>query len=391
MTGWGQHGPYSQAAGHDLNYIALAGALHPMGEPGAPPPVPLNLVGDFGGGGLLLAFGVVAALYERERSGLGQVLDVAMIDGVASLLTSVCMLDAMGLWSRERGGNWLDGSAPWYRPYRTADGRYVTVGSLEPQFYALLLERLGLDAGEWPEWDTARWPAMVKRLEAVFATRTLAEWSELLDGTDVCFAPVLRIDEAAAHPHLAARGTYVEQDGRLQPAPAPRFSAHAGGDPPPAAVARTAHRRRAGRGRRARPLTQRRRPLAPASAHERERPRLDRVGARPVGGGEVHPHLHPALTREPAPSAGGEPDALSGRRTGCHGEAAGAHPPAAREAQPPGERRCDPQLDTHPARLGTADGGLEAGPQRRAQLLGEAEARGQRRARGARDDLGRHG
>jgi alpha-methylacyl-CoA racemase len=235
MTGWGQDGPLSQAAGHDLNYIALAGALHPMGEPGAPPPVPLNLIGDFGGGGMLLAFGVLAALYERERSGLGQVLDVAMVDGVASLLASVCMLDAMGLWSRERGGNWLDGSAPWYRPYRTADGRYVTVGALEPQFYALLLEQAGLDAGEWPEWDTARWPALRERLEAVFATRTLAEWSELLEGTDVCFAPVLRIDEAASHPHLAARGTYVEREGLLQPGPVPRFSRTPGSirRPPP--------------------------------------------------------------------------------------------------------------------------------------------------------------
>jgi alpha-methylacyl-CoA racemase len=224
MTGWGQDGPLAQAPGHDLNYIALAGALHPMGDPTAPPPVPLNLIGDFGGGGMLLAFGVVAALYEREHSGRGQVLDVAMVDGVVSLLTSVCMLDAMGLWSRERGGNWLDGSAPWYRPYLTADGRYVTIGSLEPQFYALLLETLGLEADDWPEWDTSRWPAMRERLEAIFATSTLTEWSERLNMADLCFAPVLRIDEAATHPHLAARGTYVERDGVLQPAPAPRFS-----------------------------------------------------------------------------------------------------------------------------------------------------------------------
>jgi alpha-methylacyl-CoA racemase len=246
MTGWGQDGPYSQAVGHDLNYIALAGALHSMGKPGTPPPVPLNLVGDFGGGGLFLAFGVVAALYERDRSGLGQVLDVAMVDGVASLLTSVCMLDAMGLWSTKRGGNWLDGSAPWYRPYLTADGRYVTVGALEPQFYAHLLERLGLDPDEWPEWDTARWPAMNERLEAIFAARTLGEWCEILDGTDVCFAPVLTVDEAATHPHLAARGTYVEHDGRLQPAPAPRFSRTPGAirRPPPWPGQHTAEVRR---------------------------------------------------------------------------------------------------------------------------------------------------
>jgi alpha-methylacyl-CoA racemase len=235
MTGWGQDGPLAGASGHDLNYIALAGALHPMGAPDAPPRPPLNLVGDFGGGGMLLAFGVSAALFERERSGHGQVVDVAMVDGTAALLASLCQLDAQGLWTRERGTNWLDGAAPWYRAYRTSDDRFVTVGALEPQFYALLLSKLELDPEEWPQWDQARWPEQSARLEALFVSRTADEWCALLEGTDVCFAPVLRLDEAASHPHLAARGTYVEQQGMLQPAPAPRFSRTPGAirRPPP--------------------------------------------------------------------------------------------------------------------------------------------------------------
>jgi alpha-methylacyl-CoA racemase len=224
MTGWGQDGPLAAAAGHDINYIALAGALHPIGDPGAPPPPPLNLVGDFGGGGMLLAFGVAAALVERARSGRGQVLDVAMLDGVATLLASLCQLDAQGQWSHERGTNWLDGAAPWYGTYRTADDRFVTVGALEGKFYALLLGRLGLDAVDWPQWDRSRWPALRAVLEERFAARTLAEWRDELEGTDACFAPVLRSDEAAEHPHVAARGTFERHDGVLQPAPSPRFS-----------------------------------------------------------------------------------------------------------------------------------------------------------------------
>jgi alpha-methylacyl-CoA racemase len=235
MTGWGQDGPLASTAGHDLNYIALAGALHPMGSPDEPPRPPLNLVGDFGGGGMLLAFGVAAALFEREHSGHGQVLDVAMVDGTASLLAALCQLDAQGLWSRERGTNWLDGAAPWYQAYRTSDSRFVTVGALEPKFYALLLDALDLNAADWPQWDRRRWPQQCAQLAELFAKRTLQEWSELLEGTDVCFAPALRLDEAASHPHIAARGTYVERDGVLQPAPAPRFSRTPGAiqGPPP--------------------------------------------------------------------------------------------------------------------------------------------------------------
>jgi alpha-methylacyl-CoA racemase len=235
MTGWGQDGPLAGASGHDLNYIALAGALHPMGSPDAPPSPPLNLIGDFGGGGMLLAFGVAAALFERERSGRGQVVDVAMLDGVASLLAGICQLDAQGLWSRERGENWLDGAAPWYRAYRTSDGRFVTVAALEPRFYALLLDKLGLEAAEWPQWDRERWPRQCTQLAEVFAQRTPEEWCELLEGTDVCFAPALRADEAASHAHVVARGTYVEHDGVLQPAPSPRFNRTPGriqGPPP---------------------------------------------------------------------------------------------------------------------------------------------------------------
>ncbi|NLT06465.1 MAG: CoA transferase [Solirubrobacterales bacterium] len=235
MTGWGQDGPLAQAAGHDINYVALAGALAPIGPADAPPPPPLNLVGDFGGGGMLLAFGVAAALVERERSGEGQVIDVAMIDGVAALMASIFQVDHQGLWSRERGANWLQGAAPWYRAYATADDRYVTVGPLEAKFYGQLLDRLGLDAADWPQWDTDRWPALAELLAARFAERTLAEWTAELEGTDVCFAPALEYDEVTEHPHLAARAVYVERDGAVQPAPAPRFARTPGAiaSPPP--------------------------------------------------------------------------------------------------------------------------------------------------------------
>jgi alpha-methylacyl-CoA racemase len=235
MTGWGQEGPLAGASGHDINYIALAGALHPMGEPGGRPAPPLNLVGDFGGGGMLLALGIAAALFERERSGRGQVIDVAMLDGVATLLASLCQLDAQGQWSRERGDNWLDGAAPWYRSYRTADGRFVTVGALEAKFYSLLLERLGLDEARWPQWERARWPQLHARMEEIFAGRSLEDWRVALEGTDACFAPALRVDEAATHPHVAARATYVTVDGVLQPAPSPRFDRTPGAiqGPPP--------------------------------------------------------------------------------------------------------------------------------------------------------------
>ena len=223
ITGWGQEGSLAGAAGHDINYVALAGPLAATGRVSSPPPPPLNLVGDFGGGGMLVALGVLAALYERERSGCGQVIDAAMVDGVAALFAGVTGFVNMGAWDDEREANLLDGGAPFYDTYETADGGYVSVGAIEPQFYALLLERLGLDPTEWPQNDGARWPKLKRRLAEVFRTRTRAAWCELLEGTDACFAPVLTLEEAARHPHLAARGTYRTDGGLLQAAPAPRF------------------------------------------------------------------------------------------------------------------------------------------------------------------------
>jgi alpha-methylacyl-CoA racemase len=225
VTGWGQEGPWRQAAGHDIDYIALAGALHPVGPAGGPPVPPLNLVGDFGGGGMLLAFGVVAALLETGRSGAGQVVDAAMVDGAALLTTQFHELLAAGLWRERRGSNLLDGGAPFYGAYETADGRHLAVGALEPQFWAELLRRLGLDAGDLPDQlDRDGWPRLRQRLAALFRTRTLDEWCELLAGTDACVAPVLGLGEAPAHPHNRARGTFVDVGGVVQPAPAPRFS-----------------------------------------------------------------------------------------------------------------------------------------------------------------------
>jgi alpha-methylacyl-CoA racemase len=233
ITGWGQEGPLAQDAGHDLNYIALAGALDLIGERDQPPTVPLTLLADFGGGTMLLVVGVLAALLERVTSGRGQVLDVAMVDGVATLLASICHFRAMGDWEEGRGRNWAQGAAPWYRPYRTADDRYVTVGPVEPRFYVQLLERLDLDPARWPQEDESRWPALREVLEATFAARTMAEWERELSNTDVCFAPVLSLDEAAAHPQLAGRETYVAPGGVLQPAPAPRFGRTPGAIPFP--------------------------------------------------------------------------------------------------------------------------------------------------------------
>ena len=224
MTGWGQTGPLAHSAGHDINYIALAGALGVIGPGDAEPVVPLNLVGDYGGGSVFLAYGVVAALYERERSGRGQVLDVAMVDGVASLMAAMFQLRASGGWRDGRARNWIQGAAPWYRAYATSDRRHVAVGALEPKFYALLLELLGLDAAEWPQWDRSRWPALAAELARIFASRTRAEWSARLGGTDVCFAAVLELDEVLDEEHLRARETFVERDGVVQPAPCPRFS-----------------------------------------------------------------------------------------------------------------------------------------------------------------------
>jgi alpha-methylacyl-CoA racemase len=225
MTGWGQDGPLAPRAGHDIDYIALSGALHAIGHAGGRPVPPLNLVGDFGGGGMLLAFGIAAALFEAQRSGRGQVVDAAMVEG-ASLLTAIFMgMRAAGNWSDTRGENVLDSGAPWYDTYATRDGRFVAIGPIEPKFYAVLLERLGLANERLPaQYDRAGWPALRSRFAEVFATRTRDEWCAVFDGADACFAPVLSLGEAPEHPHARARGGYVEVAGLTQPGPAPRFS-----------------------------------------------------------------------------------------------------------------------------------------------------------------------
>ncbi len=226
MTGWGQEGPMAHAAGHDINYIALAGALEPIGRAGQPPLPPLNLVGDFGGGGMFLAFGVVCALLEAQRSGEGQVVDAAMVDGAATLMSMFHGFTAMGMWTEDRGTNLLDTGAHFYEVYETSDGKYVSIGSIEPQFYAELLRLTGLDTdGDFAgQHNRANWPKLKERLIEVFKTKTRDEWTALMEGTDVCFAPVLSIKEAPQHPHMAARSTFVEVAGVTQPAPAPRFS-----------------------------------------------------------------------------------------------------------------------------------------------------------------------
>jgi alpha-methylacyl-CoA racemase len=225
MTGWGQDGPLAGAAGHDINYIALAGALDPIGRRGEAPVPPLNLIGDYGGGGMLLAFGVVCGVLEAQRSGQGQVVHTAMVDGAAVLMTMTHALRAMGIWNDERGTNMLDTGAHFYNVYETADGQYVSIGSIEPQFYAELLRLTGLEGEELPwQHDRVQWPALKERLAAIFRTKTRDEWSELMEGTDVCFAPVLSIPEAMEHPHNVDRDTFVEVAGIRQPGPAPRFS-----------------------------------------------------------------------------------------------------------------------------------------------------------------------
>ena len=223
MTGWGQQGPLSQAAGHDINYVALTGALHAIGGADAPLP-PLNLVGDFGGGALYLVTGVLAALLERVRSGKGDVVDAAMVDGAASLMSMFYVMQQIGFWKDSRQSNFLDGAAPFYGTYRTLDDKFVAVGAVEPQFWAELLARLGVDAAELGfQHDRDAWPAMRAKLEAVFLTKTREQWCAVFDGSDACFAPVLSIAEAPSHPHLEARGTFVSVDGVVRPAPAPRF------------------------------------------------------------------------------------------------------------------------------------------------------------------------
>ena len=225
MTGWGQTGPLAAAAGHDIDYIALAGALHAIGETGRGPVPPLNLLGDFGGGALYLVVGVLAALLEAQRSGHGQVVDAAIVDGAASLLTFIYAALARGGWRDERGNNLLDGGAPFYTTYRCADGEYIAVGALEPQFHEVLIARLGLDQEAFKDrLNPESWPRLRHVLQQTFAQRTRREWCELLEGTDACFAPVLALEEAAAHPHMAAREVFKAIDGVPCPAPAPRFS-----------------------------------------------------------------------------------------------------------------------------------------------------------------------
>ena len=226
MTGWGQEGPYSSAAGHDINYIALAGALEPIGRAGEKPVPPLNLVGDFGGGGMFLAFGIACALFEAKNSGRGQVVDAAMVDGAATLMSMFWGMKAMGFWQPERGTNMLDTGAPFYDVYETADGKYVSIGSIEPQFYAELLRLSGLgELDDFPsQMDRDQWPAMKITVEEVFKSKTRDEWCELMEHTDVCFAPVLSMEEATQHPHNVERGTFTEIGGVTQQSPAPRFS-----------------------------------------------------------------------------------------------------------------------------------------------------------------------
>jgi alpha-methylacyl-CoA racemase len=234
MTGWGQDGPLAGAAGHDIDYIAVAGSLEPIGRQGECPVPPLNLVGDFGGGGMLLAVGILAALLERDRSGRGQVVDAAMVDGAALLASFLYGLRAAGAWQDERGTNVLDGGAPFYDTYATADGRYMAVGALEPKFYDELLTRLGLDGAGLPaQYDRSGWPVLRKRFAETFASRTQAEWDEVFAGSDACVAPVVSPRDAPSHPHNAARGTFADVGGVIQPAPAPRFSRTPPGLPSP--------------------------------------------------------------------------------------------------------------------------------------------------------------
>jgi alpha-methylacyl-CoA racemase len=225
MTGFGQNGPLAQAAGHDIDYIALAGVLHAIGRKGEAPVPPLNLVGDFGGGGMFLAFGVVCALLEAQRSGKGQVVDAAMVDGSATLMALTFGLLAQGAWKDERGVNVLDTGAPWYDSYPTRDGKWLAVGAIEKRFYEAFVEGLGLKLSELPkQHDRSRWPELRRRFAETIAARTRDDWERVFTGSDACVAPVLALAEVAHHPHNAARGTFVERDGVLQPAPAPRFS-----------------------------------------------------------------------------------------------------------------------------------------------------------------------
>jgi alpha-methylacyl-CoA racemase len=236
MTGWGQDGPLASAAGHDIDYIAVAGALEPMGRAGERPLPPLNLVGDFGGGGMMLAFGMCAAIISARTTGAGQIIDAAMVDGAAALMTMTYTLMSSGIWKDERGTNLLDTGAHFYEVYETSDGGYFAIGAIEPQFYAELLRRLGLEGEDLPDqMDRQAWPAMKERFSALFAGKTRKEWEVIFEGSDACAAPVLSPLEAPHHPHIAARGTFTEVAGVVQPAPAPRFGGTPGSirHPPP--------------------------------------------------------------------------------------------------------------------------------------------------------------
>ncbi len=225
MTGWGQQGPMAPRAGHDINYIALTGVLHAIGRKGEAPVPPLNLVGDFGGGGMMLAFGIACGIIEAQRSGRGQVVDAAMVDGASTLAAMFAGMLARKNWTETRGDNVLDTGAPWYDTYATADGKYVAIGSIEAKFYAELLQRMGLDPATLPkQHDRKGWPALRERFAATFKTKTRDEWARVFDGSDACFAPVLTFSEARQHPHMAGRGTFINVGQVNQPAPSPRFS-----------------------------------------------------------------------------------------------------------------------------------------------------------------------
>ena len=237
MTGWGQDGPLASAAGHDINYISLSGALHATGRRGEKPVPPLNLVGDFGGGGMMMAFGMVCGMLEAKTSGQGQVIDSSMVEGSAALMAMFYGLRGQGLFSDERGSHMLDSGAHFYDVYETADGRYVSIGSIEPQFYALLKEKAGLDEADFGEhMNPAKWPQQKEKLAAIIKRRSRDEWCDLMEGSDVCFAPVLGLEEAPQHPHNQARGSFVEVNGVPQHAPTPRFSRSQSATPTPARV-----------------------------------------------------------------------------------------------------------------------------------------------------------
>ena len=225
ITGWGQDGPLSRSAGHDINYIALAGALFSIGQKGTKPSIPINLIGDYAGGTMFLAFGVCAALLSVSKTGKGQVVDAAMIDGVSSLLTILYSLSQSGIWNVDKKGtNIFDGGSPFYQVYETKDNKYISVGSLEPQFYQLLMDKLNLGEDFKNQMDISKWPELISKLENLFKSKTQNEWNDLLENTDVCYAPVLSINEAREHPHMKARNNFISIEDVVQPTPAPRFS-----------------------------------------------------------------------------------------------------------------------------------------------------------------------